>query len=233
MDTTDTFEDAKPSAGTMVVRKTAPVSSSEPVLTTEDDDASISLVVPDFGHRTTEVLPSQAPETKSVTSALARFPGPTSRRKLLWGAALVLLIVLAVAVWAMVSHLTGASSLGAVLPSGEKLQPGQEMISPNDHYTLRMKSDGNLVEYGPGEKPLWATGTSGNNGAYALLQPAGNLVIYPKGKGPPSPESGTTSALWASSTEPQFYGVYLRLDNSGRVELVVPHSNVIAWQATS
>jgi serine/threonine protein kinase len=227
----ETFEDAKQSAGTMVVQKTPPVSSSEPTLTSEDDDASTSLVAPDFVHRTTEVSPSQASEIKTVTSALARLPRLTPRRKLFWGAALVLLLVLAVAVWAMVSHLTGASSLGAVLPSGEKLQPGQELTSPNGHYTLRMQSDGNLVEYGRMD-PIWATGTSGNNGAYALVQPAGNLVIYPKGEGPPSPDSPTTPALWASSTAPQVYGVYLQLDNGGHIRLLVPHSNVIAWEAT-
>jgi hypothetical protein len=81
--------------------------------------------------------------------------------------------------------------------------------------------------------PSGHTGTAGNIGAYALLQPVGNLVIYPKGKGPPPPGSRTTPALWASSTEPQFPGVYLRLDNSGRIALVVPQSNEIAWEASS
>ena len=202
-------EDAKPSAHTAVVRKT-----------------------PDFGRRTTEVSPSRTPEVKTPTSVLARRSRPKSRRKLFWGAALVLVLVLAVVVWALVSHLSGSSSVGAVLPSGDVLQSGQEMTSPSGHYALLMQSDGNLVEYGP-RGPIWATGTSGHEGAYALVQPAGNLVIYPMGEGPPPPDSGSTPALWASSTEPQFYGVYLRLDNSGRVALVVPHSDVIAWEASS
>jgi hypothetical protein len=232
----ETFEDAKPTAHTMVVRKTTPVSMSERMLTNEDQFASVSSVVPDSGHQTTEVSPSVSPshslDTETFTSLLAPIPRQTWRRKLLWGAGLVLLLVTAVAVWGLFSYLTRANTSEAVLPSGGVLKAGQEMTSPNDRYALRMQNDGNLVEYGA-RGPIWATGTSGNKGAYVLLQPVGNLVIYPKGKGPPPPGSRTTPALWASSTEPHSPGVYLRLENSGRIELIVPQSKEIAWEAAS
>ncbi|GAA1672398.1 hypothetical protein GCM10009733_081960 [Nonomuraea maheshkhaliensis] len=41
-----------------------------------------------------------------------------------------------------------------------------------------MQKEGNLVIYGPGDKPLWSTATAGNPGAYLLLpKESGNLVI--------------------------------------------------------
>ena len=40
-----------------------------------------------------------------------------------------------------------------------------------------MQSDGNFVIYGP-NGALWATNTSGNPGAYLVVQGDGNLVVY-------------------------------------------------------
>jgi hypothetical protein len=63
-----------------------------------------------------------------------------------------------------------------------------------------MQTDGNLVVYknggGPGKGgALWATGTSGHSGAYAMMQNDGNLVVYKSTGGP-----GKGGALWASGT---------------------------------
>lgn len=41
-----------------------------------------------------------------------------------------------------------------------------------------MQSDGNFVLYDHSGKPLWATGTSGANASFLILQDNGNLVIY-------------------------------------------------------
>lgn len=57
------------------------------------------------------------------------------------------------------------------------------LISPNERHELVMQEDGNLVLY-TDHHPVWATGTHGNQGAYCLHQPDGNLVIYSADKLP-------------------------------------------------
>ncbi|MBF8185968.1 hypothetical protein ITP53_09460 [Nonomuraea sp. K274] len=53
-----------------------------------------------------------------------------------------------------------------------------------------MQKEGNLVIYGPDNKPLWSTPTAGNPGAYLLMPKAsGNLVIYSRDNKP----------LWSST----------------------------------
>lgn len=92
--------------------------------------------------------------------------------------------------------LAAHGSGGAPLPSnsfqlnaGQALSPGQYLDSPNGQYELVMQSDGNLVLYVVGQRPLWDTSTWGHPGAYAVMQSDGNLVVY-----------GTGGALWASGT---------------------------------
>jgi hypothetical protein len=49
------------------------------------------------------------------------------------------------------------------------------------------------VEYRiPADTPVWATATSGNVGAYAVMQADGDFVVYPVGH--------TSPALWSSGT---------------------------------
>ena len=63
-----------------------------------------------------------------------------------------------------------------------------------------MQSDGNLVEYRvPADSPVWATATSGNFGAYAVMQVDGDFVVYPGGHSSPAP-GHQTPALWSSGT---------------------------------
>lgn len=54
-----------------------------------------------------------------------------------------------------------------------------------------MQTDGNLVIYDGSSRPLWATNTTGNPGAWLALQADGNLVVY----------SSTNVVLWASNTQ--------------------------------
>lgn len=54
-----------------------------------------------------------------------------------------------------------------------------------------MQTDGNLVQYAAGTRPLWASNTSGNPGAYLSVQDDGNVVIYRS--------NGT--AAWATNTQ--------------------------------
>lgn len=68
---------------------------------------------------------------------------------------------------------TGPSDLqgGPVWASGYHDKPA------GTSFSLNMQPDGNLVMYiNPGNVPVWATGTAGNN--YALMQQDGEFVLY-------------------------------------------------------
>jgi len=56
---------------------------------------------------------------------------------------------------------------------------------------IDMQADGNLVVYDPSGHALFASNTSGNQGAYCRMQDDGNLVIY---------RQGTASPLWQTNT---------------------------------
>jgi hypothetical protein len=53
-----------------------------------------------------------------------------------------------------------------------------------------MQGDGNLVIYGPKDRPVWATATDRNPGARLIVQDDGNVVIY-RANGTPA---------WATNT---------------------------------
>lgn len=80
------------------------------------------------------------------------------------------------------------------LVSGTTLDPAQSIESTDGHYMLAMQTDGNLVLYwmngGTVFRAIWDTGTSGDDGARAVLQDNGNLVLY----------SPSGEALWSSNT---------------------------------
>jgi hypothetical protein len=76
------------------------------------------------------------------------------------------------------------------LNSGDKMCPGQMLVSPNKTYKLLLQTDGNLVLYSIGgkngqnsDKPLWATNTREAsyfdcNKVQLIMQKDGNLVLY-------------------------------------------------------
>lgn len=87
--------------------------------------------------------------------------------------------------------------LPSCVSAGTTIKPGQYLATPTVRvgidsvtpYRLIMQGDGNLVEYDSANDPLWATQTSGNPGASAVLQGSdGNLVVY----------SASGRALWAA-----------------------------------
>lgn len=86
---------------------------------------------------------------------------------------------------------TNVFNPGTLLESGYQLDTGDEK--------LYMQPDGNLVIYLSGyygsPPALWSSGTSGNPGAYALMQIDGNFVIYRQGGGP-----DLGGALWSTRT---------------------------------
>ena len=75
------------------------------------------------------------------------------------------------------------------LTGGQRLNADQSILSGNGQYQFVMQRDGNLVLYFSG-RPLWASNTAGNSGAFAVMQGDGNLVVY----------SASGRALWASGT---------------------------------
>src|SRR6202046_452626 len=105
--------------------------------------------------------------------------------------ALVLAAAAAAVALASIAHASAPSDL---IVSGTVLGPGQSLKSPNGQYTLDMQTNGDLVVYWMNGTALgrarWSTGTSGDNGARALLQSNGTLVLY----------SATGEALWSSNT---------------------------------
>jgi hypothetical protein len=94
---------------------------------------------------------------------------------------------------------------GLLVP-GAELSNGQSITTPGGAYRLTMQGDGNLVEYNASNAALWASGTGGNAGAYAIMQGDGNLVLY----------SSSNAALWASGTSGNT-GAYLVLGDDGNL----------------
>jgi len=65
-------------------------------------------------------------------------------------------------------------------PAGTTLNPGDSITSNNGQFRLVMQGDGNLVEYGIGNRALWASNTSGKSGAIAQIRANGTLAIVYK-----------------------------------------------------
>jgi hypothetical protein len=84
------------------------------------------------------------------------------------------------------AHFFGKNQLAA----GDVLMPNQYIASSDLQFALILQNDGNLVLYGGGYRPLWATNTGGRVVKDTAMQTDGNLVLY----GP----SG--NVVWASGT---------------------------------
>ncbi len=103
----------------------------------------------------------------------------------------------ALAAVAVIFTLAASSSVALAsdtLLGGQTLGPGQTLASGDGHYLLAMQTDGNLVLYVMNgssiHRAVWSTGTHGDNGARAVLQSNGNLVLF----------SPVNEALWSSNT---------------------------------
>ncbi|MGW2397710.1 hypothetical protein ACWCYY_14315 [Kitasatospora sp. NPDC001664] len=94
-------------------------------------------------------------------------------------AALLSAVLLAVAAPAVTA--SAAEAEFATLGSGERLEPGEALVS--GEAALVMQEDGNLVlrlvnDQGDLGPAVWASGTYGNRSAYAVMQEDGNFVVY-------------------------------------------------------
>jgi hypothetical protein len=63
------------------------------------------------------------------------------------------------------------------MTGNQKLLPGESRRSSDGRFVLIMQDDGNLVLYGKGSGALWSSQTVGFPGAWAALQPDGQLVV--------------------------------------------------------
>lgn len=81
-------------------------------------------------------------------------------------------------------------SISPVLYPGERLYPGEYLMSTNEKYKLVMQGDGNMVIYSP-NRAIWSSQTNGKGSSRLVMQNDGNLVIYKDG----------ASWTWASWTQ--------------------------------
>ncbi|WP_370112284.1 ricin-type beta-trefoil lectin domain protein [Streptacidiphilus sp. MAP12-33] len=103
---------------------------------------------------------------------------------------------------------------GTVIPSGTQLSSGSARLA--------MQADGNLVLYSLASgSAVWATGTNGNNGAYAALASDGNLHVY----------SVSGASLW-SSANTAGAGTVLQLQNDSNLVLY-NSSGAPTWASNS
>lgn len=108
----------------------------------------------------------------------------------------------------------GAAQGRTTLASGQSLQPGQSLQSPNQLHTLILQTDGNVVLYNRHSQPLWATDTGGLiTPREFIMQTDGNLVLY----------DTSNSPKWASNTS----------GNSGAFFDIQDDGNLVIYQAGS
>jgi hypothetical protein len=94
------------------------------------------------------------------------------------------------------------------LIAGQGLSLHESLYSANGNYRLVLQDDGNLVQYGPNNKQLWASNTSGNPNVWdAIMQPDGNFVVY----------KVSGRSLWASDTSGNNGATFLVEDGGGLV----------------
>jgi Protein kinase domain len=193
----------------------------------------------------TATQPTRPVGTGEETAIAARPPaarpgtaGARRRRRRNWWAAAVLVVVAALTtafiVWPGPSRRpspppAAGVGVGSSMVAGDTLQPGQYLRSSNGRFDLAMQRSGDLVETERrSETPLWASGSGGHPGAYAIVQGDGNLIVYPKGRS--APQSGQpTSALWQSETNGH-PGASVHLLDSGNL-VIRPHgATTVLWQ---
>jgi hypothetical protein len=94
--------------------------------------------------------------------------------------------------------------------ANQVLHRTQAITSPTGAYRLVMQSTGNLVEYAPTGKPLFASATN-PTGTFAVMQTTGNLVVY----------ATTGKPLFATGTNGHT-GAHLTLSDQGQLQVVAP-----------
>ena len=108
---------------------------------------------------------------------------------------------------------TGAGGGGETVAFTERLRPdtrlipGQQVVSMNGTYHLRLQDDGNLVLSSDTRGRLWASGTDGRGVDEAVMQADGNFVLYAK-----------RVPIWSTDT-PEHPGSALVVQDDGNLVL--------------
>ncbi|HSW85442.1 MAG TPA: hypothetical protein VLF79_02400 [Candidatus Saccharimonadales bacterium] len=108
------------------------------------------------------------------------------------------------------------TNIGATLGTNQRLYPNQELY--NNGYALVYQTDGNLVDYGPGARVIWSSGTYGRSLGNLSMQGDGNLVLY----------NDYGGAMWFSGTNGQGDNNYLVLGADGNMIIETNH-NIPIW----
>ncbi|MGW3177123.1 hypothetical protein [Streptomyces sp. NPDC001153] len=120
---------------------------------------------------------------------------------------------------------TPAPAAGSFIYPGQHLLSGHSLNSST--MTLTMQTDGNLVarlNTGKGAgQVVWSTGTSGNPGAYAVMQTDGELVVYKSSGGP-----GKGGALWSGPADGA-PGAYATVQDDGNIVVYEKASTTPLW----
>lgn len=124
------------------------------------------------------------------------------------------------------------TAVRSTLESGESLQLGEALQSPNGRYRLELQAaDGNLVLYHQrpkgGQHPIWATNTQKDAGhadfaRELVMQADGNLVLYRAGN-----HDGAHSRWSSATNQDEHRGARLELQNDGN--LVMHAGTAVAW----
>jgi hypothetical protein len=118
------------------------------------------------------------------------------------------------AVWDTGTADTPASPIR--LREGEHLGVNEWRRSANQHYTLILQGDGNLVLYRDMKDAMWASNTAGKPVTTAVMQGDGKLVLY----------DNTGRAPWASNTSGN-PGSHLEVQDDGNA--VIYSNGKVTW----
>ena len=117
----------------------------------------------------------------------------------------------------VVSPVAASNSYYTSLASGEVLQPGEYLLSPDGQSVFILQGDGNLVLYS-NFKAIWNSGTAGKPANRLEMQTDGNLVLHFK-----------DGSNWSTSTF-SHAGAHLKLQTDGRA-VIYDAGNVEIWSA--
>jgi hypothetical protein len=120
----------------------------------------------------------------------------------------------------VVASRAASNSSNTSLDSGQSINVGQFLLSPDTQSTLSLQTDGNLVLYS-NFKPVWSSQVFTTKANFLAMQADGNLVEY----------DNTGHALWASGT-PSHPGAYLTTQTDGNL-VIYSSSNVPLWSTST
>ncbi len=106
------------------------------------------------------------------------------------------------------------------LNPGQRLGPGEQLVSATGGYVLTMQTDGNLAVYAADRRVLFQSRTGGNTGTVLVMQTDGNLVLYAPGN----------RAIWASNSAGNANSVLL-LQGDGNAVIYAPGNRPVWWTA--